>query len=152
MWVASSNSVDLPNIGIVDIDSEHEQIAVMLTNIHGALVNQASEETIGTALRGLATFLRLDFQDEERLMLVEKFEGYTNHREMHQASLHLAQQIEQGLPERKPGDTLALVVELRSKLRAHIWHQDVELARWHRLHIMVGAELQANLPMPYDLR
>src|SRR5579883_2908814 len=93
MWVAFMNRFEFPHFGILEIDEEHDKIATLITAMHDGIVSDTTDECLRDIYGEHFSFLRINFQDEEHLMLADGYVDFSHHRESHLRILRIALEL-----------------------------------------------------------
>jgi hemerythrin len=74
---------DRYSVGIKKFDEQHQKLIEILNDLHGAMSSGKSREILGNILADLITYTKTHFANEENLMQLYKFPGYSAHKVIH---------------------------------------------------------------------
>ncbi len=72
-------------IGVEQIDQQHEELFRMFNELGDALWDGQGKDKIGEMLDFIANYAVRHFADEEAFMLAQGYEGYADHKRIHDA-------------------------------------------------------------------
>lgn len=71
--------------GIAEIDSQHVQLVALINRLHTALVARRGSDETGAILDELVDYTKVHFAVEECLQRLFEYEGYEEHKAVHDA-------------------------------------------------------------------
>jgi hemerythrin len=118
---------DSQKVNVREIDTQHETLIDLINQLHGAMTQRSERDVLDRLMGALVEHTRTHFDYEERLMLENRYPGYTLHKDEHdrliQHILALAEQYQRG-------DLLlsfAVMVDLKGWALVHIEKFDMAL-------------------------
>lgn len=114
------------SVGVASIDKQHTVLFGLLNDLHAAMMNRQTQQTVGTILRRLLKYTHEHFAAEEAMMEAAKYPGLTRHRAIHR---DLTRQVEEFVARFERGEgtvNIQLLTFLRDWLTQHIQRTDKE--------------------------
>lgn len=84
---------DSYNVGVDEIDQQHQELVVRLNDFMEACTQQKAKEKIEETLEFLKSYTIEHFQDEEALMQKVKFPEYIAHKKEHDDFVQMIEQL-----------------------------------------------------------
>jgi hemerythrin-like metal-binding protein len=116
---------DLPQLGIAELDREHQEILRTMTTLRDALgPNATSVRYRKATLDELARYIQDHFATEEALMLQSSYPDYSNHKSEHEFFLERICQLQKNESGGSANSTLDTLNMLGNYLHHHVLEMD----------------------------
>ncbi|MDA8140578.1 MAG: bacteriohemerythrin [Desulfobacteraceae bacterium] len=73
------------NVGIKQIDSQHQQLISIINTLHDHMMQRKGKDVLKTIVDQLADYTRKHFTTEEQLFIKHKYSEATGHKHQHDA-------------------------------------------------------------------
>ena len=74
-------------VGIADVDHEHQEIITLINNLHDAMSGENATISVMDFLGEIYTHVSAHFALEEKIMRTQKYDHYTEHKADHERLL-----------------------------------------------------------------
>jgi hemerythrin len=127
------------NIGVGEVDHQHQQLVVKLNEFLDACLQQKGKEKIIETLSFLKDYTLEHFKSEEDIMLKYKYPEYEEHKKDHDDFVATVVELEQGIINQGPTilSTLKLNRTLTDWLLTHISKNDMKIGQYLRSNNLV---------------
>ena len=79
---------DLYSVEVQEIDEQHKCLIAIMNELYTALANKSNRDQISDVLDKLVEYTKIHFTVEEALMRIFGYEGYDEHKRIHDAIVH----------------------------------------------------------------
>lgn len=114
-------------VGVPEIDAQHEAMVGLINDLHQAMSAGAKLEELGDLIDLLVVHAHMHFQYEEQLMQEHAFPGLNKHREEHERLLAHIEDLAARFHGGEPLLSFAVMVDLKGWALVHIETYDVAL-------------------------
>lgn len=118
-------------IDIESMDKQHKRWIELMNNLHEAIQHRMDKSVIEKAMIGILFYTRIHFEDEERLLLLNDYPDYANHKKLHDDFIEQLKVLKQSQEKDQQSDWLLIMklMDLMSKwLINHIQKADRKYA------------------------
>ncbi|WP_438445937.1 bacteriohemerythrin [Gorillibacterium sp. sgz5001074] len=122
------------NIGVQEVDRQHQELVEKLNEFLDACINQKGKEKIMETLSFLKAYTVEHFKDEEAIMQKIQYPAYAEHKKEHDDFIATVVELENGIMTQGPTilTTLKLNRTLTDWLLTHISKNDQKIAEYIR--------------------
>lgn len=124
------NWYDNYNIGIEEVDTQHQKLAKTIRKLQKSLVNGRFTPETGETLKFLVEYTREHFNAEEALMAKVGYDDIEAHKKLHKKLVAQVVEILINLKKGKKIDAYELVDFLTDWLINHIVHEDKKIGKF----------------------
>ena len=121
-------------LGIPEVDHEHQELIRLINSVHEALRHDPSAEEVGAMLGEIHSLISAHFALEEKNMQAWRYPGYEEHKRDHEALLDEIRDTMEECSARLPLDREAFSAKLNAWFGNHFQTQDA------RLHTFLHAD------------
>lgn len=118
---------DTYNIGVDEVDSQHRQLADMVTRLETSLATDQESKELGNTLKFLVDYTKKHFAAEEDLMVSSGFPGLTQHKKLHKTLIQEVTGVLIGLKKGQALEPQKLITFLTEWLVNHILEEDKQI-------------------------
>jgi hemerythrin len=133
MWAEFISGEDFPNLGYAALDQEHQQIAILMNNLHNAILQCLPVSEQRFLLHELEVYLRINCRAEEQMMEQDGFPNTLGHKQAHLALIHKLHHFEETVLLQNPAAILEELRFIRQMILQHVQQEDTRIANWHRI-------------------
>lgn len=116
------------------VDEQHKQLFAMVNKLNDAILSGQAKEIILKVLDGLARYVVVHFQGEEKLMVEKNYPDYAAHKKIHDDLTAQASTIIEQYRSGQITLTLQLSQFLGNWIKTHIMQEDQRMAKWVKEH------------------
>ncbi len=123
--------VEMEHMAILDfkpIDDDHKRLFAMIGKLNLAIVKNHEKSLIVAVLDELVDYTAWHFRHEERLMQINEYPNYQEHKNTHQSLVEQVMKIQSDIKENDTDVSIDLMVFLLDWLNEHINNVDKKLA------------------------
>ena len=125
------------NLGVAELDSQHQQLVVMLSDLHDAMLEGEGSAVLGPVFSGLVDYTLSHFAAEEAWMHRLGYPGVVRHRLQHGELTDRVLELRARLDRGEGNLTVDTLQFLRDWLSGHILATDQQLVPLFRKHGLV---------------
>jgi len=114
------------SVGIEEIDEQHKVLVEMVNKMHEAIHQRHGSDVVIAILSDLTDYTRIHFAVEESLMRILGFQGYEEHKAVHEELLHSVQDLQEKVASGKKSIGFELMHFLKTWLTKHIMEEDMQ--------------------------
>ncbi|MBS1191393.1 MAG: hemerythrin-like metal-binding protein [Rhodocyclaceae bacterium] len=118
------NWSDSYNVGIGEVDEQHQVLVALLNQLHEAIREHRGKAASREILDRLADYTGTHFQLEESLMRRTRYPGFEIHRQQHEDLIQQVQDLQYKLDQENAAITFELLHFLKNWLTQHINDSD----------------------------
>ncbi len=118
------------SVGIDEIDEDHRRLIDLFNMLNHSVTEGDGPDYLAALLEELINCTVWHFSHEERLMLKYGYEGYTEHREEHQALIKSAKELQQKILQAGKLVANEDLEFLEHWLTGHILSEDIKLGSY----------------------
>jgi hemerythrin len=107
-------------------DDQHRKLIDLVNKLHEAMKNGKGTEILGDVLSSLAAYAQTHFSDEERIMLMNRYPGFTDHKRSHDQLVARVRDFQKQVGKGNATVSLDLMNFLKEWLLQHIQGVDVQ--------------------------
>jgi len=112
------------SVQVKQFDEQHRKLIDIVNNLHDAMKVGKGKEVLGQVLDSLITYTRNHFSDEEKLMKVNSYPAYEEHKKEHNLLVLQVTDIQKQFHAGKAILTQEIMGFLKSWLENHIMGTD----------------------------
>ncbi len=111
-------------LGIQSVDSQHQCWINLINELHEAMQQGRGSKVLNQTLTAMLDYTRVHFADEEHLLLINFYPGYTQHKQLHDSFIKKIQDLQDRLQRNHILLTMEIMRSLRDWLSNHIQSVD----------------------------
>jgi hemerythrin len=123
---------ELPTVGVLEIDAEHEVIVQCVNALHAGMLARVAPEVLNERLEELVSRTEAHFSTEEALMREHDYPGYTEHKLEHEKLIAHVIDLEQQFRQGENLLSFAIALNLKNWASIHIARSDQALGEFLR--------------------
>lgn len=117
-------------LGLKEVDEQHEQLFVIVNQLHQAVVEGADQSVVGAILDDLIDYTVEHFETEEQLFLAQEYPKYEEHKKEHDLLTKQALEIQGKFRAKEITVTFELLDFLSDWLKNHTTDSDLKYAQF----------------------
>ncbi len=111
-------------IGFTIIDTHHRRLVEMINELYDAMIEIKGQEALRVIVNGMVEYATIHFMTEEKYMLDFSYEGYPEHKKIHEDFKLKALDLQEKLSNEDFVLSLDVLNFLRDWLKGHIQGTD----------------------------
>ena len=112
------------SVGFKTIDSQHKRLVEMINELYDAMIEIRGQEALRTIVNGMVEYAAIHFMTEEKRMIEFNYEGYPEHKKIHEDFVAKAVDLQEQLKNESFVLSLDVLNFLRDWLKEHIQGTD----------------------------
>ena len=112
------------SVNVKEVDDQHKKLIDMINEFYAGIDNKSNNENLLTLLKAMEDYSVYHFKMEEDYMEKFSYDGYEDHKQMHQVYIDKVQDIKGRLKSGKLITSIEVTGFLKDWLKKHIMYED----------------------------